>query len=69
MHDLLIIGAGSSGSAIAARATENPNLSVLLLEAGPDYPISCFGVLPYRNIPQSRLPLLWASSDLETNAL
>lgn len=39
MHDLLIIGAGSSGSAIAARATENPNLSVLLLEAGPDYPM------------------------------
>ena len=37
MHDLLIIGAGSSGSAIAARASENPNLSILLIEAGPDY--------------------------------
>ena len=38
MYDILIIGAGSSGSAIAARASENPNLSVALIEAGPDYP-------------------------------
>jgi choline dehydrogenase len=37
MHDLIVIGAGSSGSAIAARASENPNLQVLLVEAGPDY--------------------------------
>ena len=37
MQDLLIIGAGSSGSAIASRASENPNLSILLLDAGPDY--------------------------------
>jgi len=35
--DLLIIGAGSSGCAIASRASENPNLNVLLVEAGPDY--------------------------------
>jgi len=37
MYDILIIGAGSSGSAIAARASENPNLNILLVEAGPDY--------------------------------
>jgi choline dehydrogenase len=36
--DVLVIGAGSSGAAIAARASENPNCSVLLVEAGPDYP-------------------------------
>ena len=36
--DVLIIGAGSTGSAIACRVSENPKLSVCLLEAGPDYP-------------------------------
>jgi choline dehydrogenase len=36
-YDVLIIGAGSSGCAIAARVSEDPNLSVALVEAGPDY--------------------------------
>ncbi len=38
-YDVLIVGAGSAGCAIAARASENPRLRVALVEAGPDYPL------------------------------
>ena len=38
IYDKIIVGAGAAGCVLANRRAQNPNTSVLLIEAGKAYP-------------------------------
>ncbi|XP_031636376.1 glucose dehydrogenase [FAD, quinone]-like isoform X3 [Contarinia nasturtii] len=64
--DFIVVGAGSAGSVVASRLSENPNWKVLLLEAGGDPPIESEIPLWYFPLQNSEYDWKFRSEPSET---